>query len=211
MEQQRERARASWKGAEKGAVVPAYQKLLEGGRTKFLGYADLESASRVIGLLRGTASWWMKCRPACARNWCSTRRRSTRKPADRWATRARCTRPSGEKVADVETAFPGVPGLTVHRILTHAPIRTGDILRGEGGGAVARRHAAQSHRHAPAARLAAHRCWAAHVKQAGSVVEPGRLRFDFTHYAAMDRAEIEEVERLMNERDSEERDGRDRT
>jgi alanyl-tRNA synthetase len=38
-----------------------------------------------------------------------------------------------------------------------------------------------------------------HVKQAGSVVEPGRLRFDFTHYAAMDRAEIEEVERLANE------------
>jgi alanyl-tRNA synthetase len=29
-------------------------------------------------------------------------------------------------------------------------------------------------------------------------VDPGRLRFDFTHYAAMDRAELEEVERLMN-------------
>src|SRR6516162_1781896 len=51
MEQQRERARASWKGAEKGAVVPAYQKLLEQGRTKFLGYTDLEATSRVIGLL----------------------------------------------------------------------------------------------------------------------------------------------------------------
>jgi alanyl-tRNA synthetase len=38
-----------------------------------------------------------------------------------------------------------------------------------------------------------------HVKQAGSVVEPGRLRFDFTHYAAMDSAELEEVERLMND------------
>jgi alanyl-tRNA synthetase len=37
-----------------------------------------------------------------------------------------------------------------------------------------------------------------HVKQAGSVVEPPRLRFDFTHYAAMDKAEIEEVERLVN-------------
>ncbi|MGA2137003.1 MAG: DHHA1 domain-containing protein, partial [Bryobacteraceae bacterium] len=38
-----------------------------------------------------------------------------------------------------------------------------------------------------------------HVKQAGSVVEPPRLRFDFTHYAAMDQFEIEEVERLVNE------------
>jgi alanyl-tRNA synthetase len=37
-----------------------------------------------------------------------------------------------------------------------------------------------------------------HVKQAGSVVAPDRLRFDFTHYTAMDRAEVEEIERLMN-------------
>jgi alanyl-tRNA synthetase len=37
------------------------------------------------------------------------------------------------------------------------------------------------------------------VKQAGSVVEPPRLRFDFTHYAALDPAEILEVERLVNQ------------
>ncbi len=37
------------------------------------------------------------------------------------------------------------------------------------------------------------------MKQAGSVVEPSRLRFDFTHYTAMDADEIAEVERLMNE------------
>jgi alanyl-tRNA synthetase len=37
-----------------------------------------------------------------------------------------------------------------------------------------------------------------HVKQAGSVVAPDRLRFDFTHYTAVDQAELEEVERLMN-------------
>ena len=38
-----------------------------------------------------------------------------------------------------------------------------------------------------------------HVKQAGSVVDPGRLRFDFTHYAGLDPAELEEVQRLMNQ------------
>jgi alanyl-tRNA synthetase len=38
-----------------------------------------------------------------------------------------------------------------------------------------------------------------HVKQAGSVVEPPRLRFDFTHYAPLDHAEIVEIERIVNE------------
>jgi alanyl-tRNA synthetase len=37
------------------------------------------------------------------------------------------------------------------------------------------------------------------VKQAGSVVEPARLRFDFTHYAPVAAEEISEIERLMNE------------
>ncbi len=38
-----------------------------------------------------------------------------------------------------------------------------------------------------------------HVKQAGSVVDPGRLRFDFTHYAHTDPDELAEIERLVNE------------
>jgi len=38
-----------------------------------------------------------------------------------------------------------------------------------------------------------------HVHQAGSLVEPDRLRFDFTHYTAMTPAEIAETERIVNE------------
>jgi alanyl-tRNA synthetase len=39
-----------------------------------------------------------------------------------------------------------------------------------------------------------------HVKQAGSLVSPDRLRFDFTHYAPLTEAEIHKVEDLVNER-----------
>ena len=37
-----------------------------------------------------------------------------------------------------------------------------------------------------------------HVKQAGSVVAPNYLRFDFTHYQPMTEAEIGEIEDLVN-------------
>ena len=52
MRLQRERARASWKGGEKGAIAPAYQRLLEKGRTRFLGYDQLDAVSKVTGLFR---------------------------------------------------------------------------------------------------------------------------------------------------------------
>src|SRR5581483_1490193 len=51
MNEQRVRARASWKGAEKGVLAPAYQQLAARGRTRFLGYNELAATSRVIGLL----------------------------------------------------------------------------------------------------------------------------------------------------------------
>ena len=105
MNAQRERARASWKGAEKGAVAPAYQKLLEQGRTKFLGYNELAAECRVIGLW-WTASRWTGSPRAPRPSWYSTRRRSMPRPAARWAIAARFIRQSGEPVAERRNSLP---------------------------------------------------------------------------------------------------------
>jgi alanyl-tRNA synthetase len=195
MEQQRERARASWKGAEKGAVVPAYQQLLARGRTKVLGYETTEAESRVIGLIvdqnlvervpaGATAELVLVETPFYAE--------SGGQAGDQGEL---YTAPMN-KVADVESVFYGVPGLIVHRTVARAPIAVGDsvIARVTMRDATRRNHTATHLLHASLRQVLG-----THVKQAGSVVEPGRLRFDFTHYAAMDRAEIEEVERLANE------------
>ena len=39
-----------------------------------------------------------------------------------------------------------------------------------------------------------------HVKQSGSLVEPNRLRFDFTHFSAITDDELDKIEDLVNER-----------
>jgi alanyl-tRNA synthetase len=197
MQQQRERARASWKGAEKGAVVPAYQKLVEQGRTKFLGYSELEATSRVIGLLINREL--VDEVPAGAKaELVFDQTPFYAEAGGQVGDRGELYTDTGDKVADVEGAFAGVPGLSVHRIVTHAPVRTGDLLRTAVAAplrdATRRNHTATHLLHASLRQVLG-----THVKQAGSVVEPGRLRFDFTHYAAMDRAEIDEVERLMND------------
>src|SRR3984957_1424015 len=198
MEQQRERARASWKGAEKGVVVPAYQKLIEQGRTRFLGYSELETTSRVVGLLLDkqpvdsvpdgvTAELILDQTPFYAE--------TGGQVGDRGSLYSLET---GEKLATVETVYPAVPGLSAHRILSIGPIHVGDTLRADVDDSprlsTMRNHTATHLLHA-----ALRQTLGTHVKQAGSVVEPPRLRFDFTHYSALDPAGIAEIGRFVND------------
>ncbi len=198
MRLQRERARASWKGGEKGAVAPAYQKLLENGRTRFLGYDQLDAVSKVTGLLLNQQL--ADTLPAGAEaevvlDQTPFYAETGGQVGDRGALFDAHT---GEKTAIVEDTYPAVPGLTVHKIRTLVPIHIGDEFRAEVGPrerwSTMRNHTATHLLHA-----ALRQVLGPHVKQAGSVVEPPRLRFDFTHYAAMDAAEIAEVERLVNQ------------
>ena len=197
MRHQRERARASWKGAEKGAIAPAYQKLLEKGRTRFLGYERLDTTSQVAGLLLNReivdeiapdtdAELVLDTTPFYAETGGQTGDRGILFDAH-----------TGDRIAIVTDTYPAVPGLTVHRIRTLQSLHIGDELRAEVA-APERLSTQRNHTATHLLQAALRQVLGTHVKQAGSVVEPPRLRFDFTHYAAVDTAEIAEIERLVN-------------
>ena len=198
MEKQRERARASWRGADKAHVAPVYAQLQQKGRTKFIGYEHTScDHSKVIALIVNgepveslaagvDAELVFDITPFYAES------------GGQVGDRGELLAASGDKVADVKSTYPAVPGLNVHRITTHAPIKVGDVLNAQVAvpvrSSTRRNHTATHLLHA-----ALRTVLGTHVKQAGSIVDAGRLRFDFNHYTAMDADEIAEVERLVNE------------
>jgi alanyl-tRNA synthetase len=199
MKKQRDRARASWKFAEKAQVAPVYQDLLDQGRTQFLGYERMDCQDcRVVALLvdrhpvanigpETTAELVLDQTPFYA------------EAGGQVGDTGELLHPeSGQLLAVVETAYPALPGLTLHKIRTLLPLHTGDIIAARVDEA-ARRATMRNHTATHLAHAALRQVLGVHVKQAGSVVDPSRLRFDFSHYTAMDPEEIAEVERLANE------------
>ena len=187
MEGQRSRARASWKGAEKAHVEPVYQNLVEEARSTFLGYDTLEATGKVRAIEKNGTELVLDRTPFYA---------ETGGQVGDKGELYRAT--SGELVARVLDTYYGVPGLAVHNIEQLAPIAVGEELRAvvtESLRSSTRRNHTATHLLHAALRTVL----GTHVKQAGSVVDPGRLRFDFTHYTQVDADELAEIERLANE------------
>ncbi len=103
-----------------------------------------------------------------------------------------------EGTATVADTYSPVSGLIIHKVTVEkGSITVGDIMTAtvdaEKRDATRRNHTATHLVHA-----ALREVLGTHVKQAGSVVGPSVLRFDFTHYQPMTAAEIAEVEDLVN-------------
>ena len=117
---------------------------------------------------------------------------------------------SGGQVGDTGTLATGsahvtvndtvspISGLIVHRVrVDQGSLKAGDLVVAqvdvEKRDATRRNHTATHLLHA-----ALREVLGGHVKQAGSVVAPNYLRFDFAHYQPLTQAETAEVERLVN-------------
>ncbi|HYZ10962.1 MAG TPA: alanine--tRNA ligase [Actinomycetota bacterium] len=195
MGEQRDRARAAAKGGrDERALVEAAR---EAGRTEFFGYEHLAAEGRVAGLVRGGQ------RIESAGEGDEVEVLLDRTPfyaegggqvGDTGVVRT----PSGEFRVEDTVAGPGEA--IVHR----GRVTRGEIRADQEAEAVvdAERRAAamRSHTGTHVLHWTLRHLLGEHARQAGSLVAPGRLRFDFTHFEGLDRDDLERIESTVNSR-----------
>jgi alanyl-tRNA synthetase len=196
MERQRAQSREHWKGSGEEGIAETYKNLhLQGVRSSFTGYGKGSDYSVVTTLLAGGVAV------------------TSAQPGDQIEVITESTPfygASGGQVGDTGTISSGSAHLTVldtlrpftDLIVHRARVESGTLRTGDAVDLTvdtARRLAtARNHTATHLLQAALKEVLGDHVKQAGSLVEPERLRFDFTHFAAMTADEIRRVEQQVN-------------
>jgi alanyl-tRNA synthetase len=195
MEIQKSKARASWVGAEAGAA-PIYGELLqEHGKTEFCGYETMESGSTVLAVVVNgekveelgegrQGEILLDITPFYAE--------SGGQIGDTGELSA-----DGMRAEVVDTKKPA-EGLYIHKVrVTKGVLKAGSTVRcsvdREKRLATMRNHTATHLIHSALKDLLG-----GHVKQAGSYVSPESLRFDFSHFSALDEKAKEALEDAVN-------------
>jgi alanyl-tRNA synthetase len=189
------RARASWKGGSQKSVSPAYREL---PKTDFLGYKQLTApGAEVLAIVKNGVGV-----PAAASgdlvdvvlDQTSFYGDSGGQTGDTgWFT----SLDGNTTVAEIEGCVLPVQGVRAHKALLKENLAIGDHVRtvvdGERRNAIRRNHTGTHLLHA-----ALRQVLGTHVKQAGSLVDPSRLRFDFSHFAQVADEELAEIETIVN-------------
>ena len=93
--------------------------------------------------------------------------------------------------------------------VAQAPIRVGDKVDTVVDTRRSQRHHAESYWQRICCMPRCARCLGKHVKQAGSLVAPGQLRFDFSHFTAVADEELQDIEDIINKEVLRNREGGD--
>lgn len=197
MKAQKDRARAAWKGSGEKDLAGRFQALLEEGiQSEFIGYDSLCGQSRVVALLDADALPADRL-PAGAPGFVVTGRTpfygaSGGQTGDAGLLEA----PSGK--AEVTDTLKPMPHLVVHQVT----VTEGELLPDQEVALTVtegrRLDAARNHTSTHLLHAALRKILGTHVHQAGSLVGPDRLRFDFTHISALTPEELAAVEQEVN-------------
>ena len=199
MEEQRTRAKASWKGAHKSIANPAYAKLADTFKTEpdfYFGTDTRDCRIEAIITKEGSVNEIKKGAEAeIVLDRSSIYAESGGQVAD---TGGLYDDSETLEVAEVRGAYYPVTGLIAHRIIAKEDLHVGDRVATVAD-AQRREHNMRNHTATHLMNAALRNILGTHVKQAGSLVAPDHLRFDFSHFASVDLAEIGEIEQQVNE------------
>jgi alanyl-tRNA synthetase len=198
-EMEQARARASWKGGSKASASPAYQAL---PATVFEGYRKtLSTGCEVLAIIKphdGTGVGAQELKPGERGEIVLDH---TPFYADAGGQVGDVGWLYGEDhntiVAEVEGVTYPVQGVRAHRVVAKQPIHVGDKVDAMVNDEV-RRSTMRNHTGTHLLHAALREVLGKHVKQAGSLVDPAHLRFDFSHFAAVDDEELQDIEDLAN-------------
>jgi alanyl-tRNA synthetase len=199
MEEQRTKARASWKGGAKEGANPAYAKLAETFKTEpdfYFGTTAkdcrIEAIVTKLGpvneLIPGESGEIVLDRTAMYAE-------SGGQVAD---TGAFYDNSESQLLAEVKGAFYPVAGLVAHKVVAKETLRVGDHVAVVAD-AARRARIIRNHSGTHLANAALRNILGTHVKQAGSLNAPERLRFDFSHFAHVDAEELRDIEQQVND------------
>jgi len=199
MQIQRNRARASWKGGEKKTASPAYLKLAEKGKTVLEAYAQTASYDCRIMALLLNSELVNEANAGAEVEIILDHTPFYAEAGGQVGDTGHFLAPGGDhEVAHITNAYYPVSGLIAHKAVARDALHVGDLVTAkvdaERRDAIRRNHTATHLLHA-----ALRKTLGTHVKQAGSLVAPDRLRFDFTHYASLEEQDLLDIEDLVNE------------
>ena len=199
LHEQRTRARASWKGGSKESANPAYAKIAETFKTEpgfYFGTTAKDCRIEAIITKNGPVNKLPAGQSAeVVLDRTAIYAESGGQMAD---TGAFYDNAGTQRLADVTGAFYPVAGLVAHRVTAKETLHVGDRLTVVAD-AERRAHIMRNHSGTHLINAALRNALGTHVKQAGSLNSPERLRFDFSHFAPVDPHELRDIEQQVNE------------
>jgi alanyl-tRNA synthetase len=190
------RARASWKGGSQKSAAPVYREL---AKTEFEGYASLKvEGAKILALVKdGVGVPELKAgeQGEVVLDATSFYADSGGQVGDiGWLY----SDDHNTVIADVFGVTKPVQGVFAHRVKARATVAVGDtvdtVVNGDNRRATERNHTGTHLLHA-----ALREVLGKHVKQAGSLNDATRLRFDFSHFAGVADEELAQIEDIVNQ------------